>query len=97
MQKLPGIRWHGSTHIILIISKFYGTEIGVEELRYINTTRFVRFNSKRELFRLELLGYITFTDEKKTKWKITNAGVAFLYNFAKFHRKSFPMLEKDGA
>lgn len=97
MQKLPSLKWHGSSHIILMISKFYGTEIGLPELREINTTKFVRFNSKRELFRLELFGFIKFTDVKKTRWEITNAGVSFLYNFAKFYRRTSPMLEKDGA
>lgn len=82
------IKWNGSTHLILLISKFFNKEIGISDLKIINPERFKKSNCKRELLRLEILGYIKFTNNTKTRWIITNSGYAFVYKFASTHSKT---------
>lgn len=75
-----------SSHLILSISKFYGHEIGIKDLKLINNIKFDYLsNIKRELFRLELAGLIIL-NEDKSRWSITNKGVVYLYDLAKRHR-----------
>lgn len=82
------IRWNGSAHLILLISKFFNKEIGISDLKTINPERFKKSNCKRELLRLEILGYIKFTNNLKTRWTITNAGYSFVYELAATHSKT---------
>ena len=74
-----------SSHKILMMSKFYGidTDIGILELRELNPNFRFLANIRRELFRLELAGYIVFVDDEKTRWHVTPNGVLYLYDLAK--------------
>lgn len=72
-----------SSHTILLFSKFYGTEINFQDILELNNVKFKYFSDiRRELFRLELAGFIILNDDK-TRWSITNKGVKYLYDLAK--------------
>jgi predicted transcriptional regulator len=71
-----------SSHTILLFSKFYGKEIDFKDILELNNTKFRWFSDiRRELFRLELAGFIILNDDK-TRWRITNKGVKYLYDLA---------------
>lgn len=97
--KTNHIRWNGATHLILLITKFYGKDIGIQELREINPVKLKRPLSdfRRELLRLELLGFIKFINKDKTRWTITNSGFEFVYTLARKCSKTTPDSFHDGA
>jgi hypothetical protein len=88
--------WNKSTHVILLMTKFYNREIGIRDLKDLNPERFKKSNCKRELLRLELMGFIRFTNAPKTRWVITNAGYSFLYQFASKYSKRMPEPTNNG-
>ena len=91
MQKrINNAPFHGSSsHLIMTISKFYATEIGLPELKEINPTKFKFISDiRRELLRLELAGFIVFTKNDPNRWTITNKGVAYLYQLVKVHPRT---------
>ena len=95
-------RYGSPSHLILLFSKFYGNEISFKDVLELNNVKFRWFSDiRRELFRLELAGFIIM-NEDKTRWKITNKGIKYLYDLAlqhfqmekKLHNKN-NMMETD--
>lgn len=93
-RKKGSPNYGSSSHKILTMSKFYGCEIGIEDLRVINPKFRFLGNIRRELLRLEMAGYIIFSNQEKTRWSVTNAGVLYLYDIAKDQRKA--IISADG-
>lgn len=80
MSKKPMLHNNGISHKILLMSKFYKREVSYLDIRELNPIMSRNFSDlKRPLFRLECHGLIVFTDQQKTKWKITPAGISHLY------------------
>ena len=70
------------THNILEFSKFYAKRIGLEELQYMNPTRYTSQRIiNRPIFRLQSHGLIDLHDDNT--WEITSKGIAFIYDIAK--------------
>lgn len=87
MASKPTIKYGTIHHNILLISKFYGTSIGFEELHYINPNRFKKpYSVNRELLRLATLNLITFNDDN-TNWKITSKGIVTVFELSKKYVK----------
>jgi len=96
-EKVKGAPFYGSSsHLVMTISKFYGTEIGLSELKEINPIKFKFISDiRRELLRLELAGFIIFNEKDPNRWTITNKGVSYLYELAKVHARKV-ISDKDG-
>jgi hypothetical protein len=69
------------THDLLLITKFYGKTISVDNLKAINPKKFNRSSHvKRSLLKLHLDNLIHLNVDNT--WKITSKGIAFIYDFA---------------
>jgi hypothetical protein len=95
-MKRTSLKWESICHKILLLSKFYGREVTFQDLKDLNPKNFKYFGDiKRDMLRLELASYIVYSDKSKTKWRITNVGVAYLYEMAKIKRLQQPIVTKD--
>jgi hypothetical protein len=69
------------THDLLLITKFYGVTISINDLKAINAKKFNHFSHvKRSLLKLHLNNLIDLNADNT--WKITSKGIAFIYDFA---------------
>lgn len=78
------------THDLLLITKFYGVTISINDLKAINPKKFNHFSHvKRSLLKLHLNNLIDLNADNT--WKITSKGIAFIYDFAAVN----PSIKKD--
>lgn len=83
-EKTSAIVTNSRCHIILCVAKFYGHEIGLEELQTINPIKFKRGSDfARDILRLKVNGLILESETNPNHWSITNKGIAYIYDHAR--------------
>jgi len=77
------VRWHGGSHIALMIMKMYGTPVTLDQMTEINPKKLGSNHRKKYADYLVSLGYATVVDINPMRYQITQLGVSKVYELAR--------------